>query len=51
MTTGTEPSGPRLLPVADGRRTRAVLGELLAPRRGPAGLVHGQRCWAQTRLR
>ncbi|WP_374203661.1 ABC transporter ATP-binding protein [Pseudonocardia sp. ICBG601] len=36
MTTGTEPSGPRLLPVADGRRTRAVLGELLAPRRGTA---------------
>ncbi|ALE77888.1 multidrug ABC transporter permease [Pseudonocardia sp. AL041005-10] len=36
MTTGTEPSGPRLLPVADGHRTRAVLGELLAPRRGTA---------------
>jgi len=36
MTTGTEPSGPRLLPVADGRRTRAVLGELLRPRRGTA---------------
>lgn len=38
-TVGADLPGPRLLPVASGRRTRAVLGELLRPNRTVAAVA------------